>query len=101
MSGTVQGPQDARFPPMNDAVQKLVGVVKADPGVANVVGLHRRPGGTNSGFMFMSLKPLDKRKVSADQSHQPPAAQDERVPGAIRILTAVQDLRMGGRSAAR
>ena len=39
--GGVQGPQDASFPFMNFSMLSLVNVVKADPAVAHVNGLHR------------------------------------------------------------
>ena len=54
--GRVQGPQDASFPFMNFSTVTLVNIVKADPAVAHVTGLHGRSG--NGGFMFIALKPL-------------------------------------------
>jgi multidrug efflux pump len=35
--GGVQGPQDSSFPAMDNSIRQLVGVIKADPAVANVV----------------------------------------------------------------
>ena len=60
--GGIQGPQDASFPVMNDSIQQIVGVVKADPAVANVVGY---VGTGNGGFIYIALKPLDQRKIGA------------------------------------
>ena len=39
--------------------KQIVGVVKADPAVANVVGY---VGTGNGGFIYIALKPLDERK---------------------------------------
>src|ERR1700744_116911 len=60
--GGVQGPQDASFPVMDQSIQALVRTIKADPAVANVVGY---VGSGNGGFIYVALKPLNQRKISA------------------------------------
>ncbi len=97
MYGMVQGPQDASFPLMNDSVQKLVGVIKSDPGVANVVAFTGGQGSTNGGFIFMSLKPLEERKASAMQILNRMRPRMAALPVASAYLQPAQDLRFGGR----
>ena len=45
------------------------------------------------------MKPLEQRKVSADQVIARLRPQFAKVPGASCFLQAVQDLRIGGRGA--
>ena len=92
--GGIQGPQDASFAVMNDSVQRLVGVIKADKAVNNVVGY---VGSGNSGFIYIALKPLNERKVSAFQIIDRLRPQLNGLPVASAFLQAAQDLRIGGR----
>jgi multidrug efflux pump len=92
--GGVQGPQDASFPVMNNSIQKLVGVVKADPAVQNVVGY---VGSGNGGFMYVALKPLDQRKIDAASIINRLRPKLNRLPVASAFLQAAQDIRIGGR----
>jgi multidrug efflux pump len=55
---------------------------------------------TNTGRVFISLKPLGQRKVSADQIVNRLRGQLAAVPGATLFLQAVQDVRIGGRQSA-
>ncbi len=95
--GGVQGPQDASFAVMNDSIKRLVGVIKADPAVANV---NAYVGSGNGGFIYIALKPLDVRKVSAAQIISRLRPKLNRLPVASAFLQAAQDLRIGGRSSA-
>ncbi len=92
--GGIQGPQDASFAVMNDSIQQLVGVIKADPAVANVVGY---VGSGNGGFIYIALKPLNVRKVTAPQIIDRLRPKLNRLPVASAFLQAAQDLRIGGR----
>jgi multidrug efflux pump len=99
ISGGVQGPQDSSFPVMNDAVQKIGAVIKADPGVANVIAFTGGNGATNTGNLYVALKPLAERKgASAAQIINRLRPQLSRLPVASAFLQAVQDLRIGGRA---
>ena len=55
-------------------------------------------GATNTARMFIALKPLGQRKVSADQVIARLRKKTARIEGATLYLQAVQDLRIGGRS---
>jgi len=95
--GGVQGPQDASFPAMNSSIQQLVGVIKSDPAVQNVIAFTGGQGATNTGFIYMALKPLAERKVSAFQIINRLRPKMNRLPVASAFLQAAQDLRIGGR----
>jgi len=97
ITGGVQGPQDASFPAMNNSIQRIVGVIKNDPAVANVIGFTGGGGATNGGFIYMALKPLAERKVSAAEIINRLRPQLNRLPVASAFLQAAQDLRIGGR----
>ena len=97
--GGVQGPQDASFPVMNASIKALVNVIKADPAVANVNAYSgsNGGGGSNGGFIYVALKPLDERKVSAAEIINRLRPKMNRLPVAQAFLQAAQDLRIGGR----
>jgi multidrug efflux pump len=96
--GGVQGPQDASFPFMNHSVLELVKVIKADPAVENVNAYTGGNGASNGGFIFIALKPLNERKISAAAVINRLRPKLNRLPVASAFLQAVQDLRIGGRS---
>jgi multidrug efflux pump len=96
--GGLQGPQDSSFPAMDDSLRQLIGVIKADPAVANVVGFTGGQGPSNSGNLFIALKPLDARKVGAPEVINRLRPKLNRLPVASAFLQAAQDLRIGGRS---
>jgi multidrug efflux pump len=93
--GGVQGPQDASFPVMDDSIKKLVQTIKADPAVANVIGY---VGTGNGGFVYVSLKPLNERKIGAPEIMNRLRPKLNKLPVASLFLQAAQDLRIGGRS---
>jgi multidrug efflux pump len=97
--GGVQGPQDASFPVMNASIKALVDVVKADPAVAyvNAYSGSNGGGGSNGGFMYVALKPLDERKIGAPEIINRLRPKMNRLPVAQAFLQAAQDLRIGGR----
>jgi multidrug efflux pump len=97
ITGGVQGPQDASFPAMNNSIQQIVGVIKNDPAVANVIGFTGGGGATNGGNVYIALKPLAERKVSAAEIINRLRPQLSRLPVASAFLQAAQDLRIGGR----
>jgi multidrug efflux pump len=98
LSGGVQGPQDSSFPVMNDSVQRIEAVIQKDPAVQNVIGFTGGSGATNTGNIFIALKPLDERKIGAPDIINRLRPQLNRLPVASIFLQASQDLRIGGRS---
>jgi multidrug efflux pump len=98
LGGAVRGPQDASFTSMNAALQQIADEVKKDPAVQNVVDFTGGGGATNTGNMFVTLKPLNVRKIGAPQIIDRLRPKLNRQTGASAFLQASQDLRIGGRS---
>jgi multidrug efflux pump len=98
ITGGVRGPQDSSFPAMDDSIRKIGDVIKNDPAIENVIAFTGGNGATNTGFLYVALKPLDERKVSALQIIDRLRPKLNRLPVASAFLQPVQDLRIGGRS---
>jgi multidrug efflux pump len=99
LQGSVLADQDTSFTAMDGILRKYVDIIDSDPGVDTVNGFTGggRGGATNTGRMFISLKPLAARKVSADDVVNRLRPKLARVPGATCFLQSSQDLRVGGR----
>jgi multidrug efflux pump len=96
--GAIQADQDTSFQALQEKLAQFVSIVKADPAVATVVAFTGgNQGSTNTGRMFMSLKPLAERKLSAPQVIARLRPKLAGVPGASLFLQTIQDLRIGGR----
>ncbi len=100
LSGQIQADQDTSFQTMDKTLLTMVNIIDADPAIDTVNAFSGGGGGTttNTARMFIALKPLNERKVSADQIIQRLRPKLARVPGATLYLQAVQDVRVGGRS---
>ncbi len=94
--GTVQADQSISFALMKKKMTQLQTIIQHDKGVATVAGF---TGGraTNNGFIFITLKPLSERHVSATtivaRLRRPLAS----IPGAPTFLIPAQDLQVGAR----
>ena len=97
MIGIIQADQSISFQLMQQKLTQFVTILKNDPAVETAVGF-TGGGQTNSGFMFVSLKPLGERKLSVDQVIGRLRRAMAVVPGATLFLQAVQDIRVGGRA---
>jgi multidrug efflux pump len=98
ITGSVRGPQDSSFPAMDDSIRQIGAVIKSDPAVQNVIAFSGGSGATNTGSVYIALKPLAERKVSAAQIIDRLRPKLNRLPTASAFLQAAQDLRIGGRS---
>ena len=98
ISGSVRGPQDSSFPAMDNSIRQIGAVIKNDPAVANVIAFTGGGGATNGGNLYIALKPLAERNVSATEIINRLRPQLSRLPVASAFLQAAQDLRIGGRS---
>ncbi len=99
LQGQIIADQSISFPAMEKKLAQLQDIVQADPAVASVIGFT----GTralNNANVYVALKPLAQRKLSADQVVQRLRPKLNRVSGARLFLQAVQDLRIGGRQSA-
>ena len=96
LQGFISADQSISFQAMRGKLQDFMNIIKADPAVDNVTGF---TGGsrTNSGSMFVSLKPLSARSESAQEVIARLRVKLAKEPGANLYLNAVQDIRIGGR----
>jgi multidrug efflux pump len=96
IQGSITADQDTSFQAMDKIMLPMVKIVADDPAVDTVAGF---TGGStyNTARMFVSLKPLDQRKISADLVIARLRPKLAKVPGATLYLQAAQDLRVGGR----
>jgi multidrug efflux pump len=67
LGGAIQAAQDISFPALRDKMQQYVQIVLKDPAVNNAVGFAGGQGSSNTGRMFVVLKPPNERKATADQ----------------------------------
>ncbi len=95
--GGIQGSQDISFQAMQKATERIVDVVKTDPGVANAMAFTGGGGATNGGFIFLGLKPFETRHATSSQIVDRLRPKLLSVPGANTFVQAAQDLRIGGR----
>ncbi|EOD4111998.1 multidrug efflux RND transporter permease subunit MdtC [Yersinia enterocolitica] len=96
MMGFIQADQSISFQAMQQKLKDFMKIVSADPAVDNVTGF---TGGsrTNSGSMFISLKPQSERSETAQQVITRLRGKLAKEPGASLFLSPVQDIRVGGR----
>jgi multidrug efflux pump len=96
--GGIQADQSISFQRMRQKLVQFISIIKHDPDVNTVTGF---TGGrqTNGGFVFITLKPLSERKLSADQVIARLRRKLAPVAGATLFLQAGQDIRAGGRAA--
>ena len=102
ISGNIQASQDISFQAMRDKLLQVVTIIKQDPDVEYVTAFTGGGGGggstVNSGRMFITLTPFEKRKASANQVIARLRKKLAHIPGAPTFLQPVQDLRIGGRA---
>jgi multidrug efflux pump len=97
--GQIIADQSISFQAMEKKLAQLQDIVQTDPAVASVIGFT----GTralNTANVYVALKPLAQRHLSANQVVQRLRPKLSRVSGARLFLQAVQDLHIGGRQSA-
>ncbi len=98
ITGVSEAGQDVSFAQMRRYQEKLAAIVQNDPDVATVGSVI---GGSwnqsNSGRIFITLKPRDERNSTAQQIIARLRPQLDPVSGARLYLQAAQDVRLGGR----
>ena len=97
--GQIIADQSISFPAMRKKLVQLQSIVQRDPAVESVAGF---TGGRslNSASVFIELKPLAERHVSATEVVNRLRPKLDEVSGARLFLQAQQDLRIGGRQSA-
>ena len=101
MIGQIQADQSISFQAMQLKLTQLMDIVQHDPAVQDVVGFTGTGGGggggsTNTGQVFVSLKPLSQRP-GIDQVIAGLRRKLAVVAGARLFLVPIQDIRVGGR----
>jgi multidrug efflux pump len=97
IQGSVQAAQDISFAAMKGKMTQFVTLIVKDPAVETVVGFAGGNTSANQGRMFITLKPLSERKISADQVIGRLRRKLAVVPGATLFMQSAQDLTIGGR----
>lgn len=94
--GSMQTEQDISFQEMQKKLYDYVRVIRSDPGVLNVVGF---VGGmaVNSGSIYITLKDLNQRKISATALIDRLRPKLSAITGSSLYLQAAQDIVIGGR----
>ena len=99
LTGTILADQDISFRAMMQLLQKYCEVTIEDK---DTEGADAFLGGgfggaLNTARMFVALKPLGPRKLTADQVIGNLRKEAGKIPGATLFFQSVQDLRIGGR----
>jgi multidrug efflux pump subunit AcrB len=97
IGGTVQAAQDISFDAMSRKMRRYVDIGIKDPNVISMIGFCGGTTAMNQGRMFITLRPLGERKLSADQVIGELSKKFSEVPGATLYMQAQQDLQIGGR----
>ena len=98
LGGSIQAEQDISFQAIRQKMNDYVTIIMKDPAVTTVTAFVGGGGTANTGRMFIMLKPLEERKVSADQVISRLRGKLAHVPGATLYLQSAQDLQIGGRT---
>ena len=91
---TIEGPQDVSYPMMEQLVAKATAIAADDPNVYSIVSRVRE---SNSGFMFLNLKPRSERQ-SMDEVLEGLRRKMRDVPGLNVYYAPVQNLQLGGKT---
>ena len=93
--GTIQADQAISFQSMSKKLVHIVDIIRADSSVQSAVAF-TGGGGTNGGFIFMTLKPYNLRPDATTVIGNL-RRELNTVPGAQVFFAPVQDIRAGGR----
>ena len=94
--GTVITDQDTSFQALQKKFVTFIDIIKEDAAVENVVGFIGS-GSVNSGSVFISLKNLNERKISADEVIGRLRKKLMHIAGATLYMQSAQDLVIGAR----
>ena len=102
ITGGIVADQSISFQLMKDKLVRLMDIVQADPAVQSVAGYTGAGSGggssqTNTGSVYVLLKPLSVRKISSDEVIARLRTKLSQVAGGRLFLQTVQDIRVGAR----
>ncbi len=99
---SIQVQQDMSFQAMQQKLSEFIKVIAEDPAIEHVTGFVGGTGGGasggNTGSIYITLTPLAKRKLSADDVINRLRKKLANISGATLYMQAAQDLVIGGRS---
>ena len=100
LMGTSEARTDISFTAMAEKQQAVNDIILADPAVQGSGSSVGSGGGSagNQGRMFISLKPLSERKISAEEIIARLRPKLSKIDGIAVFLQAAQDIRVGGRA---
>jgi len=90
---TVEAVEDISFPAMTELLQRTGEVIRANPAVDTLIV---NASDSNSGSLFMSLKPRSERP-HIDKVVESLRKEMKAIPGATVFINPIQNLRLGGR----
>jgi hydrophobe/amphiphile efflux-1 (HAE1) family protein len=97
-----QASSDISYQAMYTLQQKAADIVQSDPavlGVGSSIGSSGFNSSVNRGSLFISLKPISERGISADAVINRLRPQVANIPGLSVFMFAMQDVRTGARQA--
>ena len=99
LTGNIQAAQDISYQEMKQKLSQVVEIILTDPAIDTIGAFTGGGGGstTNTARMFVALKPIEQRKVSASDVINRLRGKLAGVPGANTFLQPVQDISVGGR----
>jgi multidrug efflux pump len=98
LTGNLLADQDTSFQAMSFLMKRFTDAVLDDPAVAGLtVSTGGQSGATNAARMFITLKPLEERKMTADEVIGRLRRKLSGLSGATLYMSAYQELRIGGR----
>ncbi len=103
MSVNTEALQGTSYPRMNEMQQRIARIVADDPNVDNFMsssggGSMFGAGGSNTGRMYVSLKPRKERELSVTEIIGKLRPKLNQLPGIRAFMSAPQMVRLGGRS---
>ena len=90
---TVEAVEDISFPAITDLLQRTGDVIRANPAVDTLIVFAND---SNSGRLFMSLKPRGERPP-IDKVLEVMRRDVRAIPGVNVFMNPIQNLRLGGR----
>ena len=91
---TVEAVEDISFPAMSELLQRTGAVIRANPAVDTLIV---NASDSNSGRLFMTLKPRSERPP-LDKITESLRREVSAIPGVSVFINPIQNLRLGGRT---
>src|SRR5262249_38966065 len=90
LTGWIQPDETTSYQLMRQKLVRVIAILNSDPAVETAAGY-------SWGYVFVTLKPLSERGISADQVIARLSKSLGAVPGAALYLQTAQDITLGGR----